>query len=180
MPGREPPASSGCGRGSGRAGWLPASGTHGSSPVPGAGRALAGGRAPEPAESAPPSPRAPPSGAAGSGSGAVPGADGSSALGPGPRPHDLPPALGAPPAPAPRPAGAPFALRVLSGAPRFHSVGIGSQAEAAAAYPKCDLGASSFPRGTLSLVLTFEMGHRGACKVGLRMQGRDVQGPGTQ
>lgn len=145
MPGREPPTSSGCGRGSGRAVWLPASGTRGSSPVPGAGRALAGGRAPELAGSAPPAPRAPPSGAAGSGSGAVPGADGSSASGLGLRPRDLPPALGGTPAPAPRPAGAPVALLLLSGAPRFHSVGIGSQAEAAGAYPQCDLGASSFP-----------------------------------
>lgn len=57
------------------------------------------------------------------------------------------------PPPRTRPAGAPVALRLLSGAPRFHSAGIGSQAEAAAANPIVRPWGKFFPGEGESLVL---------------------------
>ena len=99
-------------RGSGRPGWLPASGKRAAPAQSRARGARAGGEGARPsrAGSAPPAPRAPPSGAAGSGPGAVPGADGSSAQGRGSRP---PAGLGATPLPPRAPRG-PVALSLLS------------------------------------------------------------------
>lgn len=158
VPRREPLASSGCSRGSGRPGWLPA--TRRSSPVPGAGRARWRG-------------------------GARPCREGSARRRPRARRRrglrgaarelslvltalQLGPEAGRPPA-GPGPSGAPAAPPCrLSWRPQLHSVGIWSRAAAAAAYPQCDLGASSSLQEIL--VLIFEMGHSCACKVALRMK----------
>lgn len=150
MPRRAPLPAPRCGRDSGRPGWLPVSGTRGSSLVPSAGRALAGrARARVWRGARVTGPRAQSSGMPGAARGAVPGADGSSALAGAARP---PGGLGAPPT-RPAPCGAPSALRLFLGRSGFHNVGIWSQAEAAA-YPQWGKSLTLVER----LVLIFKMG----------------------
>lgn len=74
--------------------------------------------------------------------------------------------------------GAPVALCLPPWSSQSHGVGIRSQAEAAAAYPQCDLGAS--PSLEEFVGLTFKMGRSRACKVGLRRKFNDIQEPGTR
>lgn len=96
-----------------------------------------------------------------------------------PRLCDLLPRPGGrlPQAPAPRPAGLRLLFPCFPGAPRFHSVGIWSQTEATAAGQQCELGTSPFLWATQ--VLTFKMGPSSACEVGLRMEFNEGWGPGT-